>query len=343
VARLKTIVRQRDPALRAVVEQLARGEISGAIQALDRQGRVHEIPDRAVRLQTIAQEYVRRPDGTLVVSPDNHSRTALNEAIHEAARTAGQVRGRDHRVRVLVPRQEVTGADRQWAAQYQIGDIVRYSPGSRALGLEAGAYARVVHVQTEENRVTVRGEHGARITYDPRRLAGVTLYREADRALAEGDRVQLTAPDRGHGDANRELGTIDRIDRGGRLAVRLDTGRTVAFSRQHPLHLDYGYAVTSHSSQGLTADRVLVHVDVERAGAQLVNQRLAYVALSRARSDMQLYTNDKAQLAPALGRDVSHSAALERSVAPAAPAQTQEPAVERDRSQQRSTGYGFNW
>ena len=28
-------------------------------------------------------------------------------------------------------------------------------------------------------------------------------------------------------------------------------------------HLDHGYAVTSHSSQGQTADRVLIHADTE--------------------------------------------------------------------------------
>jgi hypothetical protein len=79
-----------------------------------------------------------------------------------------------------------------------------------------------------------------------------------------------------------------------RLRLHLDSGRTVALDlRAHP-HLDFGYAVTSHSSQGQTADRVLVHIDVERAGEQLVNRRLAYVAISRGRYDAQIYTNDKA-------------------------------------------------
>lgn len=39
-----------------------------------------------------------------------------------------------------------------------------------------------------------------------------------------------------------------------------------------------------------------------------MNRRLAYVALSRGRYDAQVYTNDKAQLAAALDRDVSHRA-----------------------------------
>ena len=79
---------------------------------------------------------------------------------------------------------------------------------------------------------------------------------------------------------------------------------------RHP-HLDYGYAVTSHSSQGQTADRVLVHVDTERGGEPLVNRRLAYVAVSRGRFDAQIYTDDKAQLGQALSREVRKSAAID--------------------------------
>jgi hypothetical protein len=44
---------------------------------------------------------------------------------------------------------------------------------------------------------------------------------------------------------------------------------------------------------GTEADRVLVHIDMQRAGEQLVNRRLAYVAISRGRYDAQIYTNDK--------------------------------------------------
>src|ERR1035438_8406154 len=44
----------------------------------------------------------------------------------------------------------------------------------------------------------------------------------------------------------------------------------------HP-RLDHGYAVTSHSSQGQTADRVLIHVDTELGAKDLLNTRIAYV------------------------------------------------------------------
>src|SRR5262249_22460174 len=76
-------------------------------------------------------------------------------------------------------------------------------------------------------------------------------------------------------------------------------------------HLDHGYAVTSHSSQGQTADRVILVLDSERSGERLVNQRLAYVALSRGRYDASIYTDDQARLADTLSRDVSHPSAIQ--------------------------------
>jgi ATP-dependent exoDNAse (exonuclease V) alpha subunit len=334
-ARLDAIVRQNDPTLKAVVEQLARGEVRDAIQQLDAQGRVHEIVDRATRLEAVAREYVRHPAGTLVVSPDNASRAALNQVIHRAMQEDGHVGRREHHIRVFVPRQEVTRADRQWAARYAPGDVVRYTVGSRALGLGAGTYARVAHVNADQNLVTVRRPYGARVTYDPRRLHGVALYREADRAVAIGDRVQITAPDRDRHLANRELGTVERIDRHHDLQLRLDSGRTVVLPAKTPVHLDYGYAVTSHSSQGQTADRVLVHLETEQT-EQLVNRRFAYVALSRGRDEAQIYTNNKAQVAEALHRDHSRTTATH---AREAPALTHEPVVEQ--GIRPSVGFGF--
>jgi conjugative relaxase-like TrwC/TraI family protein len=309
-ARLDEIVRQKDPALKEAVEQLARGEVREAIENLDRQGRVHEIEDRAARLTAIAEEYARQPEGTLVISPDNESRRELNLLIHTEMQERGAVVQDEYKIKVLDARQDMTGADRAWATQYEEGDIVRYSKGSKRLGIEPGEYARVEQVDGKQNQITVERENGKTITYDPRRLQGVTLYRETEREFAEGDRVQFTAPSKDLHVANRELGTIERINDAGELAIRTDSGRNVEFNiKEHP-HLDYGYAVTSHSSQGQTAYRALIHVDTEK-GEQLVNARMAYVSVSRGRYDAEIYTNDRSELAHDLSRDVSQRSAIE--------------------------------
>ena len=280
-AQLDQIVRQKDPLLKEAVEQLARGEVREAIENLAQQGRVHEFANPQERMKAIAERYADSPEDTLVVSPDNASRMEINRIIHHDLQAKGVVSGEEHRQTVLTPRQDLTGADRQWAAQYAPGDVIRYTKGSRAIGVEAGEYAHVTGVDTDQNLLTVQRSDGEQITYDPRRLQGVNVYREAEREFSAGDRIQFTAPYKDEHIANRQLGTIEQIDAEGNLQIRLDSGREVDLNlRNHP-HLDYGYAVTSHSGQGTTADRVLVHVDTENAHEQLINSRLAYVAVSR--------------------------------------------------------------
>ena len=90
----------------------------------------------------------------------------------------------------------------------------------------------------------------------------------------------------------------------------MDSGREIRFNiREHP-HLDHGYAVTSHSSQGQTADRVLIHVDTDKSEL-LINDRFAYVSVSRGQYDAQIYTNDRSELARNLSRDNSQRTATE--------------------------------
>ena len=143
-ARLHEVVRQKEPELKEAVEQLARGDVHGAVANLDQQGRVHEIVVREERLGAIAREYAREPQGTLVISPDNESRRELNTLIHREMQARGDVNPEEHKLRVLDSRNEMTGADRQWAAQYEEGDLVRYTRGSKVLGIDPGEYARVV-------------------------------------------------------------------------------------------------------------------------------------------------------------------------------------------------------
>src|SRR6516164_3661657 len=69
--KLGEIVRQKDPELKEVVQQLARGNVREAINNLDQQGRVHEICGHDERISAVAKEYARSPQDTLVVSPDN--------------------------------------------------------------------------------------------------------------------------------------------------------------------------------------------------------------------------------------------------------------------------------
>jgi ATP-dependent exoDNAse (exonuclease V) alpha subunit len=310
-ARLDQIVRQKDPGLLRAVEHLSRGEVAEGISLLEQQGRITEISDPQKRIASIARNYAENPDNTIIVSPDNASRRAINQTVRQELQALGKVDKQDHSMRVLTPRSDMTGADRAWAARYQAGDVLHYIRGSKEHEIERGSYAQVIATNPQENLVTVRKQNGEQVTYDPSRLRGISAYREIERDFAVGDRLQFTAPNKELGVANRDLGTIQRIGEAGKITVRMDGDKekAVTFDPAEMRHFDHGYAVTSHSSQGLTAKRVLVNMDTD-VHPGLINSRLAYVSVSRASHDAQIFTNDATTLTASLSHDVGKASAI---------------------------------
>lgn len=311
-AKLDQIVRQKDPELRSAVEMLAIGQVSAALDSLQKQGRVREIPDAEDRIRAIARSYAESPEKTLIVSPDNVSRRELNTAVRHELKANGAIASEEQSLRVLVQRQDMTGAERSWASRYEINDVVRYARGSRSIGIEGGEYGKVVGINSAANVLTVERSSGELTDYDPRRLNGVSVYREIVRGFSTGDRIQFTAPDKSLGVANRDLATIESIAPDGRISARLDNDRKIYFDSVEHRHFDHGYAVTSHSSQGLTAERVLVNADTG-VHPDLLNSRFGYVSISRASHEATLFTDDLAKLNPTLNTDVSKSSALQVS------------------------------
>ena len=326
---LDKIVRQKDPELLAAVEQLSRNETKAGIGMLQQQGRITEIVDPAQRIAAIARDYASQPANTLVVSPDNRSRQQINQAIRTELQTSGAVSTDSHRFQIFTQRSDLTGADRKWAVQYQPGDVLHYTKGSKEAGIDKDSYATVVRINKDDNQLTVRRSDGQLTTYDPKRLNGISAYREIEREFAVGDRIQFTGIDRKLDIANRDLATITRID-GSQVAVKMDgdKGREFTVDLARMRHIDHGYAVTSHSSQGLTSQRVIVNMDTA-TNSELLNPRFAYVSISRASQDARIYTNDAAQLGERLSSNVSKTSAIEQDTG-----QKPTPAHERHQSQQ---------
>jgi conjugative relaxase-like TrwC/TraI family protein len=322
---LNEIVRQKNPAYREVVSQVSQGKIAEAVKDLDARGRVIEIADDKNRAAAMAWEFVSShlsKGHTLAISPANEERVLLNTMIHSELQAQGIVSKDDRPTTVLVNRQEMSGPERSFAHAYQpkdvksgeAGDVIRYSRKSEKYGIERGEYARVIGSDFKENTITVRFEGGRELSYDPRRLQGVSVYAEAERQFAEGDRIQFRASMEKEGSGrkqivNGELGTIRKID-GDRFQIETESGKKVAVDVTKFRHLDHGYAVTSHSSQGQTVDHVIVNADT-RENVALLNRRMAYVALSRAREEGMIFTDSKERLTEAFARGYDKTMALE--------------------------------
>ncbi len=141
----------------------------------------------------------------------------------------------------------------------------------------------------------------------------MNVFEERAREFSVGERIQFTAANKELSVANRDLATITALEERS-ITVRMDgkKGREITFDPTEFRQMDHGYAVTSHSSQGLTADRVIANIDTD-SSRSLINDRLAYVAISRAAHDARIYTNDVATLGERLSTDVSKTAAIDLS------------------------------
>jgi len=312
VARLDTIRRQRDPILRQAVELAAKGEIDRALALLEQHDRIRQIENPDARYKFIAQEYVAAHEAgerVLVVSPANDERRQLNSAIRELLKQRSHVAG-EGKEQIIFVNCGLTAAQRQRAQSYEVGEAVRYRRGSRRLGLGKGTYARLESTDSDLNRITVRTEDGRAIEYNPARLTGVDLFREERRIIANGDRIQFRAPDRALGVVNGDFATVVTID-DRQAALRMDDAREINAAVRRLRHIDYGYASTSHSSQGATVDRVIVNIDTARS-VELVNRKQFYVSISRARHGVTVYTDDSSALRHAVDRTREKSVALER-------------------------------
>ena len=309
-AELNEIVRQRDPELKQTVAKLSVRQIREAVTELESRGKVIEIPSEGERFERIARDYCKQPNNTLVISPANRERSELNSLIHRQLQQEGKVSRDDHQMKVYINRQDMTGTERTFANSYRPNeDTLRYNRASKVYKVQVGDYATVTATNYEKNELTVRFANGRTLTYDPTRLSGVSVYSEAERSFAEGDRIQFRAPFAEKRIVNGELGSITKIEPE-HLRVALDSGREVSFDPQQFRHIDHGYAVTSHSSQGLTVDRVLINADTQES-LRLLNDRMAYVAVSRAREEALIYTDSTQNLRESLNRATNKETALE--------------------------------
>ena len=179
-------------------------------------------------------------------------------AVRQELKANGVVAPEDHSFRVLVQRQDMTGADRAWANHYETGDVVRYARGSKSIGIEAGSYGTVAAINP-----ICKSAYGRNAIRRTRHLRSAPAYRR-QRLPRSCPRVLRWRPHSVHragqvssASPTAILPSSSPSAPDGRIAARLDDNRQIEFNAAEHRHFDHGYAVTSHSAQGLTAERVL--------------------------------------------------------------------------------------
>lgn len=301
-ARMTEIQRQRDPILRAAVELAAAGEPEKSLRLVSQ---VREIRDDSERRQAIADAYVSlspaERDETLIVSGTNEARREINALVRQGLSLEGKGREYD-----LLVRRDTTQAERREAKYYRIGDMIQPERGYQGSGLERSKLYRVE--DTAGNLLRVRDEDGEAHEFNPAKVKQLSVYERIRAELAVGDKVKVTRnePGRKLDLTNGDRFTVAAI---GKESITISDGkREVELPADRPLHLDHAYVSTIHGAQGLTADRVLIET---QAKSLATARETYYVAISRARLEARIYTDNRAKLPEGISRASFKGAALE--------------------------------
>ena len=302
--RMADILRQQDEKLRSAVFDAAEGKVADSLKKLS--ATVAEVPHASERYERIARDYASRlPEErlqTLAVASTNRARQAINERVRQRLGLAGS----GVAVTVLEGR-DLTRAQVQSSLSYAPGDIVEALRHYDSIGLRRGNTAEVV--EAAPGCITLRRQDGQTVQWRPTAMPHVSVHRAEQREVAVGDRIRFTANDYQLGVVNGQTGTIESIDLAAcELKVNVGSECTLTLDIDRPLRVDHAYCTTVHAAQGQTCDRVLMDADVSGA---MANQSLYYVAISRARHSVTLYTDDRELLPRAMSRLDIKQAALD--------------------------------
>ena len=238
---------------------------------------------------------------TIIVTGTNEARREINKQVRIGLKLEGTGVTCD-----TLSRRDTTQAERMYAKHYRVGDVIQPERDYPRCGLMRGVLYRVED-SSIGNRLMVRSmENQQTVEFNPMTNRKLSVYEPDKKELSSGDVVRITRNDKDLDIANGDRFNIASTSP--HQIVITNGQRTVNLDPKQPLHIDYAYATTVHSSQGLTADRVLIDA---HAQSRTTAKDVFYVALSRARFETRIYTNDRKNLPFSIARDNMKFVALD--------------------------------
>ncbi|MEQ6334758.1 MobF family relaxase [Sphingobium sp. MK2] len=297
-AELKDPVRQQDERIMQAVRLARLQNYEGSLKALEAVTtgeNTEKLAEWLVADWTRLSPEQRAKTNILVL--DNASRLIVNTKVRETLKTEGAIAAEEARLSILSP-SGMTDQEKHFARFYSRGQVVVFSRDNANLGIARDAEYKVIGIGRDargRQTIVLMDENGRTIQWDPRlgRASQINVFREENRELAAGDRIQWRLANRDLDLKNAERGTVERLD--GTLAtIRWDRdGRIQEIDLSRHKNWDHGYGETVYSAQSKTYDRVYVLAPVN---SPLVTGQNYYTAITRARFGAKLWTENRRRL-----------------------------------------------
>ena len=325
VVEMDELRRQRDPDLKAAVEEMIEGEPAAALERLG--SNLQELPAEEIAGMAAGLWLRLSPearDGTALLVPTRARRAEVEEAVREGLEAEGALGGTSLEIETLVPL-NLTRAETGDVRNWREGDIALFNRDMKHYRMRKDDACIVMAV--EEDRVKLAHADGR-----PRHLKPgsdlryrLDLFEAKTLRIREGEQLRWTRNDKARGLANGDRAELLEV-RDNALRLQLADGRQMTFARDDPQlrHLAYAYASTVHAAQGQTHERVIAVLDT--GAGPLVNQQTLYVQLSRAREQAVVLTDNREQLVETLeantGERLTALEAIGEAAETAAPVKT---------------------
>ena len=294
-------LRQVTLQLKQAVDLAASQEMIPALQVLDQQGAVSEIRDEDERLKAIAQTYLNRPHErqvqTLVLCDTNRDRQSITDQIRASYIEEGKLGQEVLRIQTLQPKRLDDQAIAQ-AYNYEVGDVIRFRSSTPKF---PSLYYRVT--QVEGDCLNLKDRQGERVELPIHQYRQREVFRCRELELREGDRLRFTRNQRGWQQINGQLFTVEGFNSNGTIQIN-SRGKSYPVTVEQMTHADYAYCQTVYGAQGWTAKEAIW------APGQRPGQEQTYVALSRAKENLEIITLDR----QALGLSIQQSQAQENAL-----------------------------
>lgn len=311
------IERQIAPALN-VIESVTPGQVPREVGVIPPKSSVEEYQqtpkDKAEKgdlvIDAIVRDYTGRTDvaraQTLIVTQTNDDKRAVNQGIHDTLKELGKLG--ETTVSIAVFDREKTHVD----ALKSVSGMAKFNGGTVLINKEY--YTLTVGKEgKQQGVVTLIDTEG-----QPRLLSAfessvrdVAIFKSREIELSVGDKVSFSQNDKERDrDANTRW-TVSAIADNQDITLTHNGKSRVINPSTAPAdrHLDYAYAGTAHKAQGASEQFVIVLAGVTATRKYLASHSDAYVALSRMKSHVQVYTDNLIKWSEAVGRAGSRKTA----------------------------------
>lgn len=187
-------------------------------------------------------------------------------------------------------RKDLTSVQAQYVLAYQPGDVLIPSQNYKKQWLEKNQQYVVRQIDKEAQCLVVETAAGQLMRLNPARCQRKTIYRVQSIEVAKGDCLRWTRNDRAAKRRNGSQFTVADIDAAGNAQLIDNQGKVTQATLQGYQFIDHALVSTIYSSQGKTANRVMALMN------STINQESFYVAVSRAKHRLSIYTTDIADL-----------------------------------------------